>query len=55
MSEKEAVAVLVVRCECGWEARGVESVVVPAVMHHAEESHNMKTTAEQVLARAVPA
>jgi predicted small metal-binding protein len=46
---------LVVKCECGFEARGTEDELVPAVMKHAEEAHNMQSTREQVLARAVPA
>jgi predicted small metal-binding protein len=45
---------LVVRCECGWEARGTEDQIVPAIQKHAAESHNMKVTREQVIARAQP-
>jgi len=45
---------LVVRCECGFEARGPEDEIVPALQKHAGESHNMKVTREQVLARAHP-
>jgi predicted small metal-binding protein len=52
VSEKQ---VLVVRCECGFEVRGTEDEVVPAIMKHAQEAHNMQSTREQVLARAVPA
>ncbi len=43
---------LVVRCECGFEVRGTEDEIVPALQKHAGESHNMKVTREQVLARA---
>jgi predicted small metal-binding protein len=45
---------LVVRCECGFETRGTEDQIVPALQKHAGESHNMKVTREQVLARALP-
>jgi predicted small metal-binding protein len=45
---------LVVRCECGFEVRGSEEEIVPALQKHAGESHNMKVTREQVLARARP-
>jgi predicted small metal-binding protein len=45
---------LVVRCECGFEVRGNEDEIVPALQKHAGESHNMKVTREQVLARARP-
>ena len=45
---------LVVRCECGFEVRGPEDEIVPAPQKHAGESHNMKVTREQVLARAHP-
>lgn len=45
---------LVVRCECGWETRGTEDQIVPAIQKHAAESHNMKVTREQVIARAQP-
>ena len=46
---------LVVSCECGFEVRGTEDEIVPALQKHAGESHNMKVTREQVLARAEPA
>jgi len=45
---------LVVRCECGFEVRGTEDQIVPALQKHAGESHNMKVTRAQVLARAQP-
>jgi predicted small metal-binding protein len=45
---------LVVSCECGFEVRGTEDEIVPALQKHAGESHNMKVTREQVLARAHP-
>jgi predicted small metal-binding protein len=45
---------LVVRCECGFEVRGTEEHIVPALQKHAGESRNMNVTREQVLARAHP-
>jgi len=45
---------LLVRCECGIEFRGTADQIVPALQKHAGESHNMKVTREQVLARALP-
>jgi predicted small metal-binding protein len=45
---------LAVSCECGFEVRGTEDEIVPALQKHAGESHNMKVTREQVLARAHP-
>jgi predicted small metal-binding protein len=46
---------LVVRCECGFEVRGSADEVVAGIQNHAQANHNMKTTREQVLARAKPA
>jgi predicted small metal-binding protein len=46
---------LVVRCDCGFETRGVEDDVVPIVQRHGIDAHNMKATREQVLAMARPA
>ncbi len=45
---------LLVRCDCGFEARGTEQKLVPAVQKHGLEAHNMKVTREQVLAMARP-
>jgi predicted small metal-binding protein len=45
---------LVVRCECGFETRGTLDQIVPALQKHAGESHNMKVTRDQVIARAEP-
>ena len=44
----------VVRCECGWETRGTDDQIIPVLQEHAAQSHNMKVTREQVLARAQP-
>jgi predicted small metal-binding protein len=46
---------LVVRCECGFEARAVEDELVPVVQRHGREVHDMEVTREQVLAMARPA
>jgi predicted small metal-binding protein len=46
---------LVVRCDCGFEARGEESRLVPEVQQHGRDAHNMDVTREQVLAMARPA
>jgi predicted small metal-binding protein len=46
---------LVVRCECGFETRGVEEDLVPVVQKHGRDAHNMEVTREQVLAMARPA
>lgn len=50
--DRPKVGRLMVRCECGFEARGSEDDVVAAIGEHALNAHNMKTTREQVLARA---
>jgi len=54
VSASAAKRELVVRCECGFETRGTEDQIVPALQKHAGESHNMKVTRDQVLARAQP-
>lgn len=46
---------LLVRCDCGFEARGTEVTLVPAVQRHGREAHNMEVTREEVLAMAKPA
>jgi predicted small metal-binding protein len=51
---KSSAPLLVVLCECGFEVRGSEDEIVPALQKHADESHNMKVTREQVLAKAHP-
>ena len=43
---------LVVRCDCGFEARGTADQVVDAMQDHAKNVHNMTATREQVLDRA---
>lgn len=46
---------LVVRCECGFQARAAEDELVPIVQRHGRERHDMEVTREQVLAMARPA
>jgi len=46
---------LIVTCECGFEIRGDEDVVVVATKQHGRDVHNMDVTREQVLAMAKPA
>ena len=46
---------LLVKCECGFEARGKETELVSVVQKHGREVHNMDATPEQVLAMARPA
>jgi predicted small metal-binding protein len=46
---------LVVKCECGFEARGEEAELVRQVQKHGREAHNMDATPDQVLAMARPA
>jgi len=52
MNGQSKKAELVVRCDCGFEARGDEQAVVPTVQKHGIEAHNMQVTREQVLAMA---
>jgi len=42
-----------VRCACGWEARGFEDEVVAATEEHGARLHNMRPTRDQVLAMVV--
>jgi predicted small metal-binding protein len=53
--QDESQAMLMARCECGFEVRGTEDEVVAGIQEHAVKAHNMKATREQVLARAVRA
>lgn len=52
MTDEATSAELLVRCDCGFEARGSEEKLIPTVQQHGEEAHNMKVTREQVLAMA---
>ena len=45
---------LMVRCDCGFEARGTESTLVPIIQRHGREAHKMRVTREQALAMARP-
>lgn len=55
MSELAKGPELIVKCDCGFEARGPEQTLIPAVQSHGIEAHNMKVSREQVLAMARPA
>ena len=55
MSQEARGNELVVRCDCGFEARGSEQELIPIVQKHGMDAHNMKVTREQVLAMARPA
>ena len=55
MKEDDVAVELIVNCDCGFEARGREDELVPAVQRHGREAHNMDVTREQVLAMARPA
>jgi predicted small metal-binding protein len=55
MSQESKATELLVRCDCGFEARGTEQQLVPIVQKHGLDAHNMKVTPEQVLAMARPA
>jgi predicted small metal-binding protein len=46
---------LVVRCDCGWTARGTEVEIVPLIQQHAKDVHGLEVTPEQALAQARPA
>jgi predicted small metal-binding protein len=54
-SSKRSVVELVVRCDCGFEARGPEDKLVPLIQRHGLEAHKMKVTREEALAMARPA
>ena len=45
---------LIVRCDCGFEARGTEAKLVPIIQRHGREAHNMEVTREQALSMARP-
>ena len=55
-AEKRSNAIeLIVRCDCGFEARGAPAKLIPVVQRHGREAHKMEVTPEQVLAMAKPA
>jgi predicted small metal-binding protein len=43
-----------VRCDCGFEARGTESILVPIVQRHGREAHRMEVTRREALAMMKP-
>ena len=52
MSPADETPDLLVRCDCGFEVRGPAEALVPAVIKHGLEAHNMKVSREQVLEMA---
>ena len=46
---------LVVRCDCGWSARGPEDELVPRIQAHARDAHGLEVTREQALEQTRPA
>jgi predicted small metal-binding protein len=55
MSNDSGPGELVVKCDCGFEARGGQAELIPTVQKHGREAHNMDATPEQVLSMARPA
>jgi predicted small metal-binding protein len=55
MSNDPESGELVVKCDCGFEARGKPVELVPKVQQHGRDKHNMDATPDQVLAMARPA
>jgi predicted small metal-binding protein len=53
-SKRSGEVELMVRCDCGFEARGTAETLVPIIQRHGREAHNMKVTREQALAMARP-
>ncbi len=53
--KRQAGAMLVVTCVCGFEATGTEEQLVPVVQKHGRDAHNMNVTRDEVLAMARPA
>jgi predicted small metal-binding protein len=54
-SSKRSHIELIVRCDCGFEARGTEDKLVPLIQRHGREAHKMEVTREEALAMARPA
>jgi predicted small metal-binding protein len=46
---------LLIRCDCGFEAQGVEEALFLIVKEHTSEAHNAKLIDEEVLARVLSA
>jgi predicted small metal-binding protein len=41
----------VLRCSCGWEARGTRAEIVPATQEHVRDVHWQDVSEEEVLER----
>jgi predicted small metal-binding protein len=55
VAKQPAPKILVVRCQCGFEARGTLTKLVPIVQRHGRDIHKMETSPEQVAVMAHPA
>ncbi len=55
MGQNTVTPELLVRCGCGFEARGIEEELVLIAEEHAIEAHNVRVTEEQVLTSMRPA
>jgi predicted small metal-binding protein len=55
MGQNTMTPELLIRCDCGFEARGPEEALILIVEEHAIEAHNVKVTDEQAVARVLPA
>lgn len=55
MGQNATTRELLVRCDCGFEAQGIEEALFLIVEEHASEAHNAKLIDEQVLARVLSA
>ena len=55
MGQNTMTSELLVKCDCGFEAQGIEEELILIVEEHAIEAHNATVTDEQVLASIGPA
>jgi predicted small metal-binding protein len=55
MGQNTVTPELLVRCDCGFEAQGIEGDLIPIVEEHAIEAHNVQVTDDGVLAIIRPA
>lgn|GEM_PF-1774334 len=54
MGQNTITPELLVRCDCGFEAQGIEDTLILMVEEHAGEAHNANVTDEQVLSSVPP-
>ena len=55
MGQNATTRELLIRCDCGFEAQGVEEALFLIVKEHTSEAHNAKLIDEEVLARVLSA